>query len=495
MSVTHRQLSSLPLNEESGAFEDPNYYIIEVWGVDTTGQLLPNFAGAPGQPVVVRVIYRVPILTPLFRPFLPSIPVFGQVTENNENFGQLGNQTQSSGLPPAIPPLPTPGVTPSPTNTPTSTPTNTPGPSATPTGTGTNTPTATPDVCATQFDQNPVGGNNFVLVTGEPDSTVTIIDLTTGDTLGSDLYLTVGNHACPGFADFGPGDQLNQLLVAGHVLLAQSSDGTFDTAIVLAGTPTPTVSPTSTATPPATATSTGTPTPSPTASGPYIQLLPNCASNSPASFTLIGGNWPTNKTVDINWFIPPSTSQYLTSINAPHAGTFSLNLSRPVVSGTTYQVRASAPGLGTVSVNFQVPCPNVPTPTPVPNATDTPSPQDLIIVGPPQLVSSPPIIGYQPVKFSMVISNTGDIDVNQLFFVDLYLDPTSPITPGVTINIPLSESDGYIAISSLAGNASKVITVTADFGFENSPETHLVYGMVDSVQQVGESSFLKCTPR
>jgi hypothetical protein len=37
MSVTHRQLSSLPLNEESGAFEDPNYYIIEVWGVDTTG--------------------------------------------------------------------------------------------------------------------------------------------------------------------------------------------------------------------------------------------------------------------------------------------------------------------------------------------------------------------------------------------------------------------------------------------------------------------------
>jgi hypothetical protein len=92
--------------------------------------------------------------------------------------------------------------------------------------------------------------------------------------------------------------------------------------------------------------------------GPYIQLLPNCADTSPASITVIGGNWPTNETVDLFWFIPPSTYQYLTSINAPHAGSFSINMSRPVVSGTTYLVRASSASvaLGTVEASFTVPC-------------------------------------------------------------------------------------------------------------------------------------------
>jgi hypothetical protein len=92
--------------------------------------------------------------------------------------------------------------------------------------------------------------------------------------------------------------------------------------------------------------------------GPYIQLLPNCADTSPASITVIGGNWPTNETVDLFWFIPPSTYQYLTSINAPHAGSFSINMSRPVVSGTTYLVRASSASvaLGTVEASFTGPC-------------------------------------------------------------------------------------------------------------------------------------------
>jgi hypothetical protein len=85
---THRGLTGLPLNELSGVFEDDNYYLIEVWGVDEFGQLQPNFGGIPNNPVVVRAIYRVPIITPFFRPILPSIPVFGQVSMNNESFGQ-----------------------------------------------------------------------------------------------------------------------------------------------------------------------------------------------------------------------------------------------------------------------------------------------------------------------------------------------------------------------------------------------------------------------
>ncbi|RMG93362.1 MAG: pilus assembly protein, partial [Chloroflexi bacterium] len=122
IAVAHQNLSGLPLNEQSGQFEDDNYYNIEVWGVDEFGQLQPNFGGIPNNPVVVRVYYRVPIITPFFRPIRESIPVFGQVTMTNESFGQLGGANAGVGVPPPLPPLPTPGVTPSPTFTPTITP-------------------------------------------------------------------------------------------------------------------------------------------------------------------------------------------------------------------------------------------------------------------------------------------------------------------------------------------------------------------------------------
>ena len=138
---THSHLAGLPLNEESVAFEDSEYYNIEVWGVDNNGQLQYDFAVAPSKPVIVRVTYRVPIITPFFTPILPSIPVFGQETLNNETFGQLGGSgNEGAALPPDLPPVPTPGVTPSPTppprhdtppwanSTPSDTPTFTPTP-------------------------------------------------------------------------------------------------------------------------------------------------------------------------------------------------------------------------------------------------------------------------------------------------------------------------------------------------------------------------------
>ncbi|MEJ2750902.1 MAG: pilus assembly protein, partial [Anaerolineae bacterium] len=137
INVAHQGLSGLPLNEASGIFEDDNYYQIEVWGVNDQGVIQPDFGGMPNTPVVVRAFYRVPIITPLLQPIVPSVTVFGQVTMNNESFGQLGNANQGQGVPPELPPIPTAGVTPSPTFTPT----NTPSPTLGPPPTDTPTPT------------------------------------------------------------------------------------------------------------------------------------------------------------------------------------------------------------------------------------------------------------------------------------------------------------------------------------------------------------------
>jgi len=164
----HTHLSGLPLNEESVFFEDDQYYNIEVWGVNQQGQLQYDFAGVPSNPVVVRVTYRVPIITPVFSAILPSIPVFGQETLNNETFGQLGGSgNEGAALPPNLPPLPTPGVTPSPTPSPTPSNTPTPGPTSTPTQTPTFTPTPRCDI---EFEGGAIAGTNFVLVTGDVGS-------------------------------------------------------------------------------------------------------------------------------------------------------------------------------------------------------------------------------------------------------------------------------------------------------------------------------------
>ncbi|MCP4421511.1 MAG: hypothetical protein GY805_33285, partial [Chloroflexi bacterium] len=137
----------------------------------------------------------------------------------------------------------------------------------------------------------------------------------------------------------------------------------------------------------------------------------------------------------------------------------------------------------TSSDTFTIPCVNQPTPTPGPVITSTPVPADLVAFSPPTLISTPPIVAYQPVQFSVVITNTGEVDVADQFFVDIYLDPSTILTD----RIPLAESGGYSAVSALAGGASRVITITSPIGFTNNPANHQVYGMVDSVLQIVES--------
>jgi hypothetical protein len=92
-------------------------------------------------------------------------------------------------------------------------------------------------------------------------------------------------------------------------------------------------------------------------------------------------------------------------------------------------------------------------------------------------------VAYQPVQFSVVVTNTGTVNISDQFFVDLYLDPSTILTD----RIPLVQSDGYSAVNGLDGGASKVITITSPLGFNNTPTDHLIYGMADSVLQISEA--------
>ena len=476
INVTHQGLSGLRLDETSGIFEDDYYYHIEVWGVDETGTITRT-AGMPNTPVVVRAFYRVPIITPLLQPIIPSVPVFGQVTMNNESFGQLGNANQGQGLPPELPPIPTAGVTPSPTPTPTHTPTPTPGPTSTPTPTDTPTPTSTPDFCGLEFEGSAIAGNDFVFVTGEIGHTVTIIDISTGATLGIGALLDRGGHACPGFLSV----PLNAPLIEGHLLLAESDNpaDAQDTTWVLAAPPSPTSTPTKTPAPSATPSSTPTTTPTATPGSPYITLRPDCGTGPNVQFVVQGANWPLNEAVNLFW----DSNQLQSTINTGQSPFFTQTWNKSGLVDGTYEVVAISPN-HVAQATFTVPCAVPPTPTPA-TATPTPSPApaDLLIVGPPQMVSTPPIVAYRPVDFRVVISNTGDIPVENQFFVDIYLDPTTVLTTG----IPIDQSGGYQGVGSLAGNATRVITITAPLGFDNEPVDHNVYGMVDSLTQISES--------
>jgi hypothetical protein len=120
-------------------------------------------------------------------------------------------------------------------------------------------------------------------------------------------------------------------------------------------------------------------------------------------------------------------------------------------------------------------------PTDVPTATNTPvtplpAPADLI-VGPPILISTPPIIVYEPVAFQVPVTNTGDIAIVDLFFVDLLFDPT-----------PVHYSDVYAAVSGLGGNNSITLTITSTIGFANFVGTHQVTGWVDSLDHIVEAN-------
>lgn len=459
--------------EEGGLYEDDYFYNIEVWGtpITDTSQLYPNNAGGPGLPLVVRVTYRVPIIAPILSGIVSSIPVYGQVVLNNEQFGSLGGSDQGQGLPPPLPIIPTPGPTPTPTSTPT------PGPSNTPTPTSTGTSTATPVICPTQWEGELIAGELFGFVTGEIGETVYVVDLTTGETYGSDVLVAADGHACPGFADFVPDNLFSQPLVFGHVMLVSSSNGTQDTMTV---TPVPaTAQPTntSTATIPPTPTNTVTPTPSYTPINPFIVLSASCGIGPAVQFNIFGYNWPDNLDVSILF-----DNNLQTIIPSGHGGTFATTITSPSLPPGNHVVWAYALGGIEDTADYLVPCPNITPTPPTSTPTATPAPADLVFVAPPVLLSTGTPVEYLPLDFSVQITNAGDIDINDQFFVDIFFDPPEVYTD----SIPTEYTVGYASISQLPGGQGRTLFIRTFSGFEGGLTEHDVYGMVDSLQEIGE---------
>jgi hypothetical protein len=418
----------------------------------------------------------------------------GQVVVNNELFGQQGSANQGQGLPPNLPPVPTAGPTPTFTPTPTETATPSPGPTETPTSVPTIPPTP---VCRTRFESPVVAGDQFIPVTGGLGAGVPIlvrlywVDGTNNQVLldTQELEDFGPGHTCPGHADFyiNPANfvlQANMLLIV-HNEIDDSSDYTF----VLEGTPTATPIPSNTPLPTSTPTPSQTPTPSATPVGPYIGAIPACWSPGTPNYNveLIGGNWPTSpaSSSPINLYLRDrfGNTSAITTIPQGHGGSFNnvmVNVSVLNPSNSPYYFEAQATN-GSYSVRqFDVPCIG---PTPVtPSPTPSPDPADLVIVSYPTLVSTPPIQGYEPVTFSYVITNTGNVDITTIFYIDTYFDPV-----GVTsTTVPISYKVKYQSVEQLAGGESQTITMTVNGGFPGIATSHTVYGMVDSIEQIAE---------
>lgn len=113
-NVARDELGGLPLQDDA-EYQDPNYYLIEVIGTDEGGNQIPDYAGIPGGPVMVRVTYRIGMVTPLTRPIAETVRVVGQVVLNNERFTQVRTAMGGDDAP-VLTPFPTPG--PSPTTSP-----------------------------------------------------------------------------------------------------------------------------------------------------------------------------------------------------------------------------------------------------------------------------------------------------------------------------------------------------------------------------------------
>lgn len=443
-------------------------YRIEIWGVDENNQgPWPDYPGAPGKPVVVRAYHWVPIITPFFKPIRDNIPVYGQVTTVNEMFDSLGGSSAGIGLPPPLPPLPP--AQPTATFTPTPSPTYTPTP--TPTLTASLTPTASstpaPTICFTHFEGLLLAGDASAAVTGNldvPPSGVKLYDLSETATPGAARFIGAGTldggalgHDCLGFVSA----PVSPTLQAHHLILVSNDfDGSWDTELVLPGTVTPTPTPTSTPT------STPSPTPTATPIAPYIRLNPACGFGAQVRFAVEGYNWndPANA-VNLFWIEEGGSPELQTIIPVGHPPDFIRPWTFSNVGTGIHTVEARSGGT-IETATFEVPCDN---------------PTDLVIGDP--TVLNPPTAEHEPFQVQVVITNTGYIDTNQQFFIDVFLDPSEIYTD----TIPLYQSDGYAAVASLAGGSTKTIIVSVPYGFESSANVNReVWVMIDSLEQIDE---------
>ncbi|MFW5943336.1 MAG: TadE/TadG family type IV pilus assembly protein, partial [Chloroflexota bacterium] len=113
-------LSGLRL-DPNATFNDPYYFLIEVFSLDDQDNWIPDTLGGPGDPVLVRVTYRLGIVTPIINSIARTVQLRGQVVYNNEETRQTSltsGANPGSDDAPNLPPLPTTGPTPTATPVP-----------------------------------------------------------------------------------------------------------------------------------------------------------------------------------------------------------------------------------------------------------------------------------------------------------------------------------------------------------------------------------------
>ncbi len=512
--------------EQDVAFEEDFYTAVEIFGFNSAlpagQQMQPGFGGDPGQPVSVRVTYNVPIITPLLRNIVENVPVFGQVTLNNELFGQTGGRTEGVALPPPLPPLPKVG----PTDTPTATFTPSPVPAVpiTPTATLEDGKPGPGEICPINIVGQLVEGQRIIPVTGDRfvnndvgsgNYTFRLFDVTNSLDIATNIKFgpvppelesehgcTNGNEGAFDVDLANPTDYNVSPFYAGGLpanilVIAIHDNGTEDAEFVLgAAAATATVlAPTLTPLPSETPTATPDETPTPLPNGPFIGFPVGdaCVTPNPsARFTIFGGNWTPNQAIQFVW----DNNELVGSVNSDAAGSippteFDLGVRD---SGTHILSAIDSATNAVQNLVIQIPCP-APVATATPSATPTLIPPDLVI-SPPELVTDLPITEFNSVEFTFSITNTGETDINSLFFVDLFLDPppeafvseTVPITRSYIIADPYS--DGFIAVPDMKAGASRVITITSPLGFQNDTSgLRNAWGMVDTIDQIIDEEF------
>lgn len=438
------------------------HYEIKIFGQNPNPPppLLEGYAGLPNEKVAVQVAYRLQIITPILNAIAPSVRVVGYVEMINEDFGQLGGGgfTGLREPPSPIPPeIPTAGASPTPTNTPTGT--ITPTPTETGTSTVTPTPTSTP-VCAVRIEEPVLPGDGSVRVFGDPGDLIELRDMDAGGvTIG---FGTVGPGSyCDGWVD------ISGALEYGHIIAALSTRySSSDTACVGVTACWPTSTPTATGTP----TPTGTATPT----EPYISLDRTCSSpaGKAVDIQIRGYNWAPDpsKTILIQWDGSEKT-------HFPSRASWSTVIQIYDYEATEGPHELKAWLLGTEDEDtkyFVIPCP----PTPTPTITVTPLRPDLYIENI-DVSPSSPITAYVPVTFTVDIHNDGPGDALSLFWVDLYVDPsTAPPQAGQT-----DGDAAWTAVSSLGAGETKSVIL---YHYFTDPDSHVIYGYVDTRENIDE---------
>ncbi|UCG25850.1 MAG: DUF11 domain-containing protein, partial [Chloroflexota bacterium] len=192
----------------------------------------------------------------------------------------------------------------------------------------------------------------------------------------------------------------------------------------------------------------------------FITLSPVCGDPG-SQVTVNGFSWPSEGNKDVELYWNAISVGTLLGTVFDNCNTWSLDLDIPVnaIHGS-HRFIADRQGV-TAEAVYTVPCP-------APNLRTTQ----------PILLNAEPLETDDAASFQVEISNDGELDAVNQFFIGLYFDPPLPQDPNVT-HISQNYRSELVAISWLAAGDSVTVTITAEEGF-GSTGLHDVYVVVDS---------------